>query len=167
MLNTSIGNLEVATRSRRFVTPRDEHNRLHADTLEFMATIKFVPSDPRLKAVIAASLHQRSTPYGFESLHPTISICAIIPDDSPVFLFVRRGDLNGLVNLFRQGKASLRDRDSRGTPLLHVGVLTLCFLLSTSTDKKQYACQSLRPEICEFLIENGADVDELALRPDQ
>ena len=42
-------------------------------------------------------------------------------DDSPIFNLVRSGDMDGLLSLLRAGEASLRDCDSVGTPLLHVG----------------------------------------------
>jgi hypothetical protein len=43
-----------------------------------------------------------------------------LPNDSPIFSLVENGDMDGLLSLLSQGKASLRDRNSFGTPLLHV-----------------------------------------------
>ncbi len=57
---------------------------------------------------------------GFLSICPGISIGMALPADSPIFGFVRNGDMHGLQDLLRQGMASLRDCDLRGTPLLHV-----------------------------------------------
>ncbi|KAF4340085.1 hypothetical protein FBEOM_5945 [Fusarium beomiforme] len=73
---------------------------------------------------------------------PRISVCRIVPNDSLVFTLVKQGSLKELMDLLHKGKASLRDHDEQGMPLLH------------------YAATA-SVEMCKFLIESGADVDEM------
>lgn len=90
---------------------------------------------------------------------PRISVCRIIPNDSPVFDLVKRGLLDDFRNLLQEGKASLRDHDEQGMPLLHV-----CLLCIPSSTLKLILCQyaaTASVEMCKFLIQSGADVDEM------
>ncbi|KAM0421331.1 hypothetical protein ACHAPT_010861 [Fusarium lateritium] len=73
---------------------------------------------------------------------PRISVCPIIPNGSPVFRLVQEGRLQDFRILLDEGKASLRDHDEQGMPLLH-------YAAAGSVD------------MCKFLIESGADVDEM------
>ncbi|KAF5990597.1 hypothetical protein FBULB1_75 [Fusarium bulbicola] len=73
---------------------------------------------------------------------PRISVCRIVPNDSPVFTLVKQGSLKEFTAMLQEGKASLRDHDEQGMPLLH------------------YAATA-SVEMCKFLIESGADVDEM------
>jgi hypothetical protein len=52
----------------------------------------------------------------------------ILPDDSLIFKIVRDDDLTGLQMLLSNRQGTLRDRDSRGTPLLHVSVVSLIYI---------------------------------------
>ncbi|QGI69963.1 hypothetical protein CEK26_002296 [Fusarium fujikuroi] len=73
---------------------------------------------------------------------PRISVCHIVPNDSPVFTLVKQGSLKEFIVMLQDGKASLRDHDEQGMPLPH------------------YAATA-SVEMCKFLIEAGADVDEM------
>ncbi|ERF71232.1 hypothetical protein EPUS_08150 [Endocarpon pusillum Z07020] len=114
-------------------------------TREFTASLNAVLDHPRFQANLTVSFHQHATADGFFSLCPSISVGLIRPNNSAVFECVRYGDMDGLLSLIGQGKASLRDCDSYGTPLLHYAIG--------------------QPTVCEFLIQNGADVDEMARSP--
>ncbi|KAF4445332.1 hypothetical protein F53441_10881 [Fusarium austroafricanum] len=74
---------------------------------------------------------------------PRISVCRIIADNSPVFTLVKNGQLKELKMLLQEGKATLRDHDEQGMSLLHYA--------ATAT-----------VDMCKFLIESGADVDEMS-----
>jgi hypothetical protein len=76
--------------------------------------------DERFQANVTVYLHQRTMADGFLSLYPSILVGRIRPDDSPIFRFVMAGNIDGLLSLLSENKASLRDCDSLGTPLLHV-----------------------------------------------
>ena len=156
----------MTTTKRRYIAALDSSQKELAatsqTTRDFTASIKAILEHPRFKASVTASVHQRITADGFVSLCPSISVGLVREDDSPIFGFVSSGDIDGLLSLLSQGKASLRDCDLFGAPLLHVSGTRLksvgfsCLLL-------QYAIG--QPRMCEFLIENGADVDEIALEP--
>jgi hypothetical protein len=51
---------------------------------------------------------------------PRISVCRIVPNDSLVFTLVKEGSLKEFMTMLQEGKASLRDHDEQGMPLLHV-----------------------------------------------
>ncbi|KAF8866194.1 hypothetical protein BDZ45DRAFT_720337 [Acephala macrosclerotiorum] len=78
------------------------------------------------------------------TLMPSISLYRTIPSNSEVFECVRTGRLDQFIQLLNNGKASLRDRDEVGASLLH------------------YASEAGRREICVFLIDQGADIDDMA-----
>ncbi|KNB08957.1 hypothetical protein FOXG_09640 [Fusarium oxysporum f. sp. lycopersici 4287] len=73
---------------------------------------------------------------------PIIAINQSVPNDSLVFTLVKQGSLKEFMTMLQEGKASLRDHDEQGMPLLH------------------YAATA-SVEMCKFLIESGADVDEM------
>ncbi|KAF2786022.1 ankyrin [Melanomma pulvis-pyrius CBS 109.77] len=92
--------------------------------------------------MLVAYLRHVQAHNGFSTLNPVISIGKILPDDSSLFAIVSHGDVDGLKRLLLQRQCTLRDRDSFGTPLLHYAMT--------------------QPSMCKFLIEHGADVDEIA-----
>ncbi|KAH8593914.1 hypothetical protein B0O99DRAFT_193320 [Bisporella sp. PMI_857] len=79
--------------------------------------------------------------------HPLARITyqAMRPNDSEVFKIAKSGCINWLIEAIQQGTASLTDRDEEGRSLLN------------------YAMQGLRPNLCMFLIQNGADVNAFEL----
>lgn len=111
-------------------------NRLETrpTTIDFSAHIKAVIETSDSPAVLVAYLRQIQLKNGYSFLNPVISIGRTLPDDSPVFEIVKRGDVEQLRRLLEcedARKVTLRDRDSRGTPLLHVSIeyLTACFIV--------------------------------------
>ncbi|KAF8250895.1 ankyrin [Wilcoxina mikolae CBS 423.85] len=90
---------------------------------------------------ILASLQQKVARKGVFSLKPTLTFSAVIPDNSEIFQMAASGDLEGLVKLFMEGKASLTDCNVEGRTLL------------------TYAVEGDQPAVCKFLLENGADAD--------
>ncbi|OAP64992.1 hypothetical protein AYL99_00964 [Fonsecaea erecta] len=124
-------------------------NDSHAE--EFFATVKASIDDVQSPAVLVAYLRQVRSENGFSSLRPVICIGKTLPIGSAIFHIVSQGDVEGLRRLLARGEGSLRDRDSRGTPLLHYAVAG--------------ARTKIHGDMCSFLIDNGADVDQNAQRP--
>ncbi|KAF8541170.1 ankyrin repeat-containing domain protein [Trichophaea hybrida] len=91
-----------------------------------------------------ASFQQRVYNKGYTFLIPSVSFYPVIPVDSEIFTVVEKGDSDGLIRLLATGKGSLRDMDTVGRTLLH------------------YACTGMQPQMCKFLLENGADPNVLA-----
>ncbi|OAG43241.1 hypothetical protein AYO21_02527 [Fonsecaea monophora] len=123
----------------------------HAE--EFFAIVKASIEDAESPAVLVAYLHQIQSDNGFYSLNPVVSIGRIVPTGSAIFEIVSRGDVEGLRRLLALGEGSLRDRDPRGTPLLHYAAAG--------------AKTTTHGDMCKFLIQHGADVDEMAEDPRQ
>lgn len=69
---------------------------------------------------VVAHLRQIQTSKGFSCLFPNIVVGRTLPDDSLLFTVVRSGNVRQLQGMISHGNATLRDRNSRGTPLLHV-----------------------------------------------
>ncbi|RBR03583.1 uncharacterized protein FIESC28_11740 [Fusarium coffeatum] len=136
------GYLTISTNKRRRVcsgAPKDSSGNT-STYRDVVANIVFRPSNSPWMFSVSLSqgqLFDRS----IQSI-PRISVCRIIPNDSPVFDLVKRGLLDDFRSLLQEGKASLRDHDEQGMPLLH------------------YAATA-SVEMCKFLIESGADVDEM------
>ncbi|KAH7088968.1 hypothetical protein FB567DRAFT_591081 [Paraphoma chrysanthemicola] len=95
------------------------------------------------RAFITAYIHYIQGPDGLQTLNPVISVGRTLPLDSLIFEVVEDGDVDQLRHLLAERRFSLRDRDTNGTPLLHYAMY--------------------QPEMCRFLVENGADIDELAV----
>ncbi len=94
----------------------------------FEGEITFLPNSvPNTR--ISVSFEQRSTYQGSLLGKPTISFSATLPDNSEVFLRIKDGDMEGLLQLLARGAASLTDRDSIGRSLLNVRILILTLQL--------------------------------------
>ena len=91
--------------------------------IEYSAKIKAFLEHQQSPIVLVAHIRQSQLLSGFSSLNPAISIGRSLPDDSPIFEYVRQGDVEQLQRLLTRREGTLRDRDSRGTPLLHVSRL--------------------------------------------
>ncbi|EMT71109.1 hypothetical protein NOF04DRAFT_13591 [Fusarium oxysporum II5] len=135
------GYLTISTNKRRRICTRDIDASGNVDTFrDVVANIVFRPSNSPWMFLVSLSqgqLFDRS----IQSI-PRISICRIVPNDSLVFTLVKQGSLKEFMTMLQEGKASLRDHDEQGMPLLH------------------YAATA-SVEMCKFLIESGADVDEM------
>lgn len=86
----------------------------------FEGTVNLIPNETISKTKISTSFWQKCTENGYFSLKPTLSFCAIIPENSHIFTLVREGDLEGLIRHVQQGHASLTDCDPEGRTLLNV-----------------------------------------------
>ncbi|KAF5550069.1 hypothetical protein FNAPI_7872 [Fusarium napiforme] len=135
------GYLTISTNKRRRICSGVANSSGHVKTFrDVVANIVFRPSNSPWMFSVSLSqgqLFDRS----IQSI-PRISVCRIVPNDSPVFTLVKQGSLKEFITMLREGKASLRDHDEQGMPLLH------------------YAATA-SVEMCKFLIESGADVDEM------
>jgi hypothetical protein len=67
-----------------------------------------------------AIVHDVTKRRQFESILPRVEFYPVVPNDSPQALCAMTGDLDGLIELIRSGKASLRDRFSGGFSVLEV-----------------------------------------------
>jgi hypothetical protein len=96
----------------------DRHKQINL--FEFAAKVEFLPNSLVYPAKVATYFRQSIQHNGFRSIHPIISVHMIVPKDSEVFECVKEGDLHGLLQLLKDGKASLRDCDEKGRSLLNV-----------------------------------------------
>jgi hypothetical protein len=109
---------------RRAATDEGDHSRQEqGKLLELAARVQFLPDFCRFPAKIAAYFRQSIEHDGFHSIQPTILVHTIVPSDSEVFQLTEAGDLRGLLQLFKDGKASVRDCDERGRSLLSVSAV--------------------------------------------
>ncbi|RSL41948.1 hypothetical protein CEP54_015656 [Fusarium duplospermum] len=134
------GFLTVSVNKRRRISHRPNSSENASTHQDVVANIMFRPSQSPWMFSVSVSqgqLFDRS----IQSI-PRISVCPIIPNGSPVFRLVQEGKLREFRILLEEGKASLRDHDEQGMPLLH------------------YAAAGT-VDMCKFLIESGADVDEM------
>ena len=72
---------------------------------------------------ISARFLQQLTSSSFSSLNPKLMFHPIIPDSAEIFVAVKAGDVDRMVELFNDGKASLHDCDCEGRSLLNVSIL--------------------------------------------
>ncbi|KAK5062700.1 hypothetical protein LTR84_004774 [Exophiala bonariae] len=105
----------------------------------FSARATILPKSASFKNKITLSVSQQVTLQGYSSIHPTLTFANIIPFESPVFEIIKAGDLNEFELMLRTGQALLSDCDPEGRSFL------------------TYAYYNSRPEICQFLVENGSD----------
>ncbi|KAF5694406.1 hypothetical protein FDENT_1273 [Fusarium denticulatum] len=135
------GYLTISTNKRRRICSGVADPSGNVNTFrDVVANIVFRPSNSPWMFSVSLSqgqLFDRS----IQSI-PRISVCRIVPNDSLVFTLVKQGSLKEFTTMLQEGKASLRDHDEQGMPLLH------------------YAATA-SVEMCKFLIESGADVDEM------
>ncbi|PSN69410.1 hypothetical protein BS50DRAFT_341584 [Corynespora cassiicola Philippines] len=61
-----------------------------------------------------------SSSSGHSQLFPLIATYPIVPNDSPVFQYVTKGDIESLRSAFVEGRASPNDQGENGWTLLHV-----------------------------------------------
>ena len=121
------GNIKVATNNRRYSAVPDssqDEGVARQTAIEFTASVRSFINHPQLQAIVNVRFHQKVMPHGYCSISSSISVGMVLPDDSPVFSLVWNGDVEGLLSLFRQGKASIRDHSSFDTSLLLVSSLT-------------------------------------------
>lgn len=87
----------------------------------YRVTIEFYPSS---KSLITKGLsmigESRQDQRGYYEICPRISVFAIVPDESEVFVCVTKWDIEGLRRLFSAGLAAPTDRMENMVSLLHV-----------------------------------------------
>ncbi len=106
-------------------TPHDYGDDFENHELGTMdASITFVPKTPQ-SSHIAVCFQQRMLFSGSFLKKPILSVSALLPDDSEVFLLIQRGDLNSLVKKLSLREASLTARDSKGRSLLNVSIVCI------------------------------------------
>ena len=136
-------------RSRLPMTTNAEtssYTHFRAAGQEFRGTVSFFPASPLSSLMIIASVHQEEVRGGTYCETPRLCVNRLLPSDARVFHLVREGKLEELQAMISRGEASLRDRDVQGMSLLH------------------YATS--HPRTCRFLVDNGADVNEIAGKSD-
>jgi hypothetical protein len=88
--------------------------------IESLSSLYF---DPRaLDAGVPITVHFGETTIhsAVSFINPVILAYRIVPDDAEVFEVIQKDDLEGLIKLLADGKATLQDCDNRGGTLLHV-----------------------------------------------
>jgi hypothetical protein len=103
------------------------------DRTELIARLKALIKHDGDEAILFARIEQIRSRNGIASPFPFISIGKTLPDSHPVFRTVRLGDLKALQTMISQGLITLRERDSWGTPLLHVRQFQISPLVNTDT----------------------------------
>ncbi|KAL2843589.1 hypothetical protein BJX68DRAFT_243875 [Aspergillus pseudodeflectus] len=103
--------------------------------------------DPEQKPYISVYIKRfRNLRYALAqpiALGPLVIARRTIPEWSPIHDIIAKGDLEGFKTMLKGGKASFWDCDPEGRSLITYAV---------------FKCQ---PEICKYLIQNGADVDSV------
>jgi len=118
--------IRIMLTERNSSNNQDSQSQLafQADRIDTITKIR-VHQCSGARSVVMAYIHHTQRPDGFHSLNPIISIGNILPNYSEIFTIVRCGDVDQLRHLLATRQFTLRDRDAFGTPLLHVGNLTL------------------------------------------
>lgn len=94
-------------------------------------------------------------------INPVILAYRVIPKVSEVFEVIGKDDLEGLIKLLADGKATLRDCDEMDSTLLHVSE---CLKDCTSSSRlSKYACKHDSSRCCQYLVDKGADIERLAV----
>jgi hypothetical protein len=103
-------------------TSSDQYQSTKNNIVEFAATMNFLPNSSSFTSKISAYFKQYFYEKNFVSLQPTILVHMMVPSKSEVFTCIEDGNLEGLLQLLRNGQASLTNCDERGRSLLAVGV---------------------------------------------
>jgi len=89
-------------------------------TEEVTTSITLISRLSHARRAIKLNTRQKQGFDGVFSFIPRLSVYNVLPEDSLVFTIVGQGRLREFQALLREGKASLRDQDENGAPLLHV-----------------------------------------------
>ncbi|VUC25257.1 unnamed protein product, partial [Clonostachys rosea] len=138
------GTLKVRTKRRYLQHHPTEGEKMpekqRSEVGHTTSTLTFLPN-VRTGTMFSAIIQQQTSAAGFFSPIPFFQANYIRPADSLVFQLVREGRLSEFVELLREGKASLRDHDELGRPLLWI------------------AAVNQQPPMCRYLLEKDADPD--------
>ncbi|KAI1148321.1 ankyrin repeat-containing domain protein [Nemania diffusa] len=127
--------------SRIFDYKFDRDTQAQTTDWHFGAKLVFKPQ--KLNNILQIQVQQYQAPFGSISLPPKIMANNIVSSDSILFQVAERGSVEELQRLFATGEASLRDCNENGASLLY------------------YASSGWNAPVCEYLIQNGFDVDEV------
>lgn len=117
-------------------------------------------SDMSNAARIAVTFQQNMSYTGSFLRKPILSVSVLLPEDAEPFQLIEAGDLKGLLKSLSLKKSRLTDRDVQGRCLLNVSILGLLVSFTIQvTQCEQYAINFMKPDICRFLVDEGADVD--------
>jgi len=113
--------ITVETNERRISNLHDSQSQHthQSSAVETFTRVKVVDQSA-FPTILTAYLRRVEEHSGFTFVNPSISVGKMLPDDSLVFTVVVRGDVDQLKCLLARRQCTLRDRDARGTPLLHV-----------------------------------------------
>lgn len=109
----------LVERSTSYAPHTQSRRTLQGRKIETIAKARIVQTSGG-QPVIMAYIHYRQGPDGLQTLNPVISIGRSLPDDSLLFVVVKHGRVDLLRELLAIRRFTLRDRDTHGTPLLHV-----------------------------------------------
>ena len=126
---------------------------------EVTTSVTLYSGRSQARRAMRLDMSQTHSYHGVFSAIPHLLVYNVLPAGSPVFSIVRNGRLQEFQALLREGKASLRDQDEYGAPLLFVG-LPFHHHCKFANHIAQYA--NKQPEMCRYLIRSGADVNHVA-----
>ena len=124
----------------------------------FQGSVTYHPNSAR-RTSLSIAFQQKRYVHGAWAMTPNLSFSAILPLGSEIFVEIEKGNESRLRALLHEGKASLSDRDVWGQPLLNVSTILCSEILVVDYLQKKYAIFSLKPHICKFLLDHGADAD--------
>ncbi|KAI9690147.1 MAG: hypothetical protein M1822_009108 [Bathelium mastoideum] len=160
--NTQTGSCEVAimVHEKSYLGSDCSINKDHNQQkmTDATAKVKIVLKHSHPSTVLTAYLCQTRWEFGYSFLTPVISIGKVLPSTSLIFKVVQSGDVEGLQNLLSRRAGTLRDRNEAGCPLIHVRRYQH---ISYTSDIYVNQHATFQPRMCKFLIENGADIDEI------
>lgn len=79
----------------------------------FDVSVVYVPKTPQ-KPHITFALSQRTSLESWSLKNPSLSVSALLPDDSEVFQVIKNGEVDRLMEMLDLREASLTDRDTVG-----------------------------------------------------
>ena len=124
-------------------------------------------SDKSNAARVAVTFQQNMSYTGSFLRKPILSVSVLLPEDAEPFKLIQAGDLSGLIKSLSLKKSRLTDRDLDGRSLLNVSTtrtIPLIYFAVLVTQCAQYSMSYMKPEICKFLVDEGADVDFIEFR---
>lgn len=99
----------------------DEHGR---DVTECFSALRLEPLDFTSASPLAAFFGERTDCLHTTVIHPTIFAFRCVSSESEVFEAIMEDDIAGLIKVFAEQKATIRDCDEEGRSLLHVRIIT-------------------------------------------
>ncbi|KAI0965926.1 hypothetical protein F4678DRAFT_467066 [Xylaria arbuscula] len=136
--------LNVTEKTTRAFADGDDQDT-EDQTADWHLGMKLIFRPEKLSNMLQIQVQQYQTFFGNLSLPPIVVVNNIVRNDSLVFQVARGGSVQELQCLFATGEANLRDCNENGASLLY------------------YASLGWNAPVCEYLIENGFDVDEVIL----